>query len=125
MGWFPTLTSLRRRGVRISIDDFGTGYASLRYLAQLPVTEVKIDRSFTAGIPTDPMSVSIVRAVRGLARDLEIDCVVEGIETAEQLAAVPDGVTGQGYLLGRPRPCEQIRALLATDGGPGPTEPPA
>ncbi len=108
------LTALRQQGVQISIDDFGTGYASLRYLAQLPVTSVKIDRSFTAGIPDDPMSVSIVRAVRGLARDLGIDCVVEGIETEEQLAGLPSGVLGQGYLLGRPMPAADVTALLAT-----------
>ncbi|WP_372594241.1 EAL domain-containing protein [Actinotalea sp.] len=112
-----TLTSLRSRGVRISIDDFGTGYASLRYLAQLPVTGVKVDRSFIAGIPQDPMSVSIVRAVRGLARDLEIECVVEGIETALQLAAVPDGVLGQGYLLGRPMPAADLHELIAACAG--------
>ncbi len=108
-----TLTSLRARGVHIAIDDFGTGYASLRYLAQLPVTCVKIDRSFTAGLPDDPMSVSIVRAVRGLARDLGIDCVIEGIETQEQLAGCPEGMLGQGYLLGRPMPEGSMRTLLA------------
>ena len=96
------LHELRDIGVQISIDDFGTGYASLRYLAQLPVSSVKVDRSFTAGLPDHRTSCTIVRAVTGLARDLNLGCVVEGIETQEQLLALPAGVLGQGYLLGRP-----------------------
>ncbi len=115
-----TLATLRDRGVQIAIDDFGTGYASLRYLVQLPVTAVKIDRSFTAGLPSDPMSASIVRAVSGLARDLGIECVVEGIETDAQLAGLPDGVLGQGFLLGRPMPEAQVRALLSRHDAPLP-----
>ncbi|MGB3771966.1 MAG: EAL domain-containing protein [Rhodococcus sp. (in: high G+C Gram-positive bacteria)] len=96
------LGELRDAGVVISIDDFGTGYASLRYLATLPVSAVKIDRSFTATMTTDPTSGSIVRAIIALARDLNLECVVEGIETDDQLAALPGDVLGQGYLLGRP-----------------------
>ena len=105
--------ALRSDGVKIAIDDFGTGYASLRYLAQLPVTSVKVDRSFTSGLPDDPVSSTIVRAVRGLARDLDIGCVVEGIETEQQLRSLPSGVLGQGFLLGRPMPETGIRDLLA------------
>jgi diguanylate cyclase (GGDEF)-like protein/PAS domain S-box-containing protein len=107
------LRTLRAKGVKIAIDDFGTGYASLTYLARLPVTAVKIDRSFTAGLPHDQVSATIVLAVRGLARDLRLDCIVEGIETDEQLLALPDGVFGQGYLLGRPMPAENLSELLA------------
>ncbi len=97
-----TFHALRESGVGIHIDDFGTGYASLRYLAEFPVTAVKVDRSFTAGLPSDPVSSTIVRAVVGLARDLDLGCIVEGIETDEQRDAVPTGVSLQGYLLGRP-----------------------
>ena len=96
------LTDLHADGVRIAIDDFGTGYASLRYLAILPVDTVKIDKSFTAGLPDDPTSVTIVRAVAGLAADMNLACIVEGVETEPQLAALPAGVFGQGFLLGRP-----------------------
>jgi len=106
------LTTLTADGVRLAIDDFGTGYASLRYLAQLPVTSVKIDRSFTAGLPDDPTSATIVRTVAGLARDLGITCVVEGVETDAQLVALPPGVHGQGYLLGRPIPAQNIAEQL-------------
>jgi EAL domain-containing protein (putative c-di-GMP-specific phosphodiesterase class I) len=100
-----TLSSLQQlhdEGVGIAIDDFGMGYASLRYLATLPVTTVKIDKSFTAGLPEDSTSSKIVRAVAGLAADMHLDCVVEGVETAAQLRALPAGVRVQGYLTGRP-----------------------
>jgi EAL domain-containing protein (putative c-di-GMP-specific phosphodiesterase class I) len=100
------LERLRADGVGIAIDDFGTGYASLRYLATLPVTCVKVDRSFTAGLGVDPVSRTLVHATLGLARDLGLDCVVEGIETAEQLASIgtEPHVLAQGFLLGRPGP---------------------
>lgn len=97
-----TFRTLRAAGVRISIDDFGTGYASLRYLTTLPVTAVKVDRSFTAGLLEDPICRSIVRAVAGLAADLQLECVVEGVETEQQRRALPSGVFFQGWLLGRP-----------------------
>lgn len=96
------LGELRDMGVGIAIDDFGTGFASLRYLATLPVSAVKIDRSFTATMTSDPTSGSIVRAIINLAHDLHLGCVVEGIETPDQLDALPSSVHGQGYLLGRP-----------------------
>lgn len=107
------LTALHAAGVRVAIDDFGTGYASLRYLARLPVNSVKIDQSFTRGLPDDPTSATIVRTVAGLARDLNISCVVEGIETPEQLSALPAGVHGQGFLLGRPVSASHLGELLS------------
>jgi diguanylate cyclase (GGDEF)-like protein/PAS domain S-box-containing protein len=94
--------SLQADGVGIAIDDFGTGYASLRYLAILPVSAVKIDQSFTAGLPTDETSMKIVKAVVGLAADMGLDCIVEGVETEEQRRALPRGVQLQGWLTGRP-----------------------
>jgi diguanylate cyclase (GGDEF)-like protein/PAS domain S-box-containing protein len=103
------LADLRRlhdQGVGIAIDDFGTGYASLRYLTVLPITCIKIDRSFTKGLPDDRTCLTLVRATVGIAEDLEIHCVVEGVETPEQLGALPryDGLLIQGYLYGRPQP---------------------
>ncbi|MCU1600451.1 MAG: uncharacterized protein JWO22_1160, partial [Frankiales bacterium] len=97
------LESLRAAGVGIAIDDFGTGYASLRYVQQLPVTALKIDISFTRGLPHGRQEQAIVRAVAQLARTLELACVAEGIETSEQRDFLAElGVCGQGYLLGRP-----------------------
>ncbi len=110
-----TLTALhavREMGVRVAIDDFGTGYAGLRHLAQLPITGVKIDKSFTAGLPDDPTSMTIVRTIASLARDLGLSCVAEGIETDAQLLALPSGLIGQGWLLGRPVTAAEIDALL-------------
>jgi predicted signal transduction protein with EAL and GGDEF domain len=96
------LTELHTAGVAISIDDFGTGYASLHYLTTLPVSSVKVDRSFTAGLLTDANSATIVRAVAALAAEMGLACIVEGIETEHQLSALPAGILGQGYLLGYP-----------------------
>jgi EAL domain-containing protein (putative c-di-GMP-specific phosphodiesterase class I) len=107
------LRRLRRDGVGLAIDDFGTGYASLRYLATLPITCLKIDRSFTSGLPEDETCMTLVRTTIGLAEDLGIRCVVEGVETTEQLIALPryDGLLIQGYLYGRPQPAESMAVL--------------
>ena len=105
------LRTLRADGVGIAIDDFGVGYASLRYLATLPVSAVKIDRSFTAGLPHDQTSMKIVKAVAALAADMGLTCVVEGVETEEQRAALPTGVQLQGFLTGRPQPPESMDVL--------------
>ena len=123
------LNALHALGVQLAIDDFGTGYASMSYLAQLPVSSVKVDRSFTTGLPHDPTCRVIVRTIATLARDLGLSCVVEGIETPEQLHALPAGVHGQGFLLGRPVTAPQLGALLASSTGaaapPAGPEPPA
>ena len=116
----PALTALRRlrtAGAGIAIDDFGVGYASLRYLATLPVTCLKVDRSFTTGLPHDATSSTIVRAIAGLAADMSLTCVVEGVETDAQLRALPAGVHAQGLLLGRPMTAEQTLTLLRTRAG--------
>lgn len=107
------LTELRASGVGIAIDDFGTGYASLRYLATLPVSSVKVDRSFTATLTSNRTSATIVRAILTLAGDLGLDCVVEGLETQEQITALPFAVLGQGFLLGRPTALPQDSWLSA------------
>jgi EAL domain-containing protein (putative c-di-GMP-specific phosphodiesterase class I) len=93
-------------GVRIALDDFGTGYSSLSLLRDLPVSTVKIDRSFVAPIAADRSARAIVRSVIGLCQELGITTVAEGIETQEQLTSVKTlGCNqGQGYLLGRPLP---------------------
>ncbi|GAA2724928.1 putative bifunctional diguanylate cyclase/phosphodiesterase [Cellulomonas aerilata] len=98
------LTALRRLGVRIALDDFGTGYSTLTWVQRLPVDQVKVDRSFTAGLPHDAAALAVTRSVLALARDLGVEIVAEGVETADQLAAlVGAGCTlVQGYLLGRP-----------------------
>ncbi|MEO7746203.1 MAG: EAL domain-containing protein [Actinomycetota bacterium] len=99
------LGELRASGVQIGIDDFGTGYASLRYLRDLPVTFLKVDRSFVAGMTHNHHDAVIVHTVTRLARDLGLGCVVEGVETQDQLELILDtGAHAQGYLFGRPVP---------------------
>ena len=117
-----SLHRLRADGVDIVIDDFGVGYASLTYLTTLPVTGVKIDRSFTSGLPDSVSKTLIVKAVAALSADLGLACVAEGVETHEQYAALPAGLLVQGYLLARPAPAAELdlAALLAVVHRPRP-----
>jgi EAL domain-containing protein (putative c-di-GMP-specific phosphodiesterase class I) len=98
------LSALRQLGVRIALDDFGTGYSTLAWLQRLPVDQLKIDRSFTAGLPGDAASLALVRGVLALARELGVAVVAEGVETTAQLEALAEAGCPlvQGYLLGRP-----------------------
>jgi diguanylate cyclase (GGDEF)-like protein len=100
-----TLHQLRELGVGIAMDDFGTGYSSLSYLLRFPFDKIKIDRGFIAGLPDDHESVAIVRAVAGLASNLQIATAAEGVETQAQLETVRAlGCTEmQGFLFSRPR----------------------
>ncbi|MBV9822457.1 MAG: EAL domain-containing protein, partial [Actinobacteria bacterium] len=95
-------------GVQLALDDFGTGYSSLSLLRDLPVSTVKIDRSFIAPIAVDRNARAIVRSVIALCHELSIKTVAEGIETPEQLTSVSvlGCCQGQGYLLGRPLPLQ-------------------
>jgi diguanylate cyclase (GGDEF)-like protein len=102
-------------GVRISLDDFGTGYSSLSYLHSLPLHKVKIDRSFLEGLESGARPLVLLRGITKLSADLGLDVVVEGVETAEQLAiiAAEDGVTeAQGFLFSPAVPEREIRAML-------------
>lgn len=119
-----TLHGLHQEGVGIAIDDFGTGFSSLQYLVNLPLSSLKIDRSFTAGLPENKTSQKIVHAVAGLAAELDLSCVVEGVETAAQQRALPSGVLVQGYLTGRPLAPQQLDLdQLITSGSSQPTVP--
>lgn len=97
---------LYEHGVRLALDDFGTGYASLSQLTKLPISAIKIDRSFTTNMLHDRTCRALVRATVGIAEDLRMECIVEGVETEEHLAALPryDRLLIQGFLYGRPRP---------------------
>ncbi len=115
------LHRLRAAGVSTGVDDFGTGYASLSGLRSLPVAFLKVDRSFVDGLPASASDTVVVRAVLDLARDLGLACVVEGIETADQLAAVQafGAVQGQGFLLSRPVPEDAFEQTLSGSLLPG------
>jgi EAL domain-containing protein (putative c-di-GMP-specific phosphodiesterase class I) len=109
------LHKLRSFGVKISMDDFGTGYSSLSYLRSFPFDKIKIDRSFVHELATRDDSMAIVRAVTGLGKSLGISIVAEGVETNEQLGLLrTEGCTEvQGFLFSRPRPAQDVEAMLS------------
>jgi len=98
------LDELRLPGCRIAIDDFGTGYSSLSYLRELPVTTLKVDRSFVRWLGQDERDARVVTVVLSLAAEFGLTTVAEGIETGSQRDVLESlGCSiGQGYLLSRP-----------------------
>jgi diguanylate cyclase (GGDEF)-like protein len=111
-----SLAGLRAHGVRVALDDFGTGWSSLTYLQQLPVDEIKLDRSFVNKVTEDPTAATIVASLIGMAEAMGLSITAEGIETAEQLAFLRrhGNLDGQGYLFSRPVPPAEIEALLTS-----------
>ncbi len=101
-----TLNRLRDIGVGIAIDDFGTGQSNLAYLNQLPMTTLKIDRSFVTGKLNEQSNQQVVKLIMGLARELEAGVVAEGIETIEDLDILVQMNCdyGQGYYFAKPMP---------------------
>ena len=106
---------LRRLGIQIELDDFGTGYAALAHLRAFKVDGIKLDRSFVAGVGTNRDDEIIVGAVVGLANNLGLCCVAEGIETNRQLEFLRElgCENGQGYLFGRPADGPCVTAWLS------------
>ena len=104
------LERLRELGVGISVDDFGTGYSSLAYLKRFPLSTLKIDRSFVAELDRDGNDLAIVSVILGLARELDLAVVAEGVETESQLQLLVDKGCKlvQGYLLGRPVAAQEL-----------------
>jgi diguanylate cyclase (GGDEF)-like protein len=102
------LGELRELGVATSIDDYGTGYSSLAYLRSLPADELKLDRSLTMDVASDPRAAVIVKHTVALAHDLGLDLVAEGVEDAETAAVLADLGCDviQGFLLARPMPVD-------------------
>lgn len=107
---------LRELGVRLAVDDFGVGYSSLQRLARLPISALKLDRSLTCPTNDPRMTAALLRAMAGMTAELDIALIVEGTETADQLAMLRDcGVPrAQGFLFGRPQPAPAIEHLLAS-----------
>lgn len=105
---------LRTKGVRFAVDDFGTGYSSLAYLTRLPLHRLKIDRSFVHHLGERHSDNVVVQTILGMARNLELEVVAEGVETEVQrdfLASHGCDVY-QGYLFGRPMPAQALEDLL-------------
>ncbi|WP_159808398.1 bifunctional diguanylate cyclase/phosphodiesterase [Cellulomonas citrea] len=118
------LEGLAAAGIRLAIDDFGTGYSSLTYLQRFPVHALKIDRSFVSGLGANARDDAIVASVVALGATLGLEVVAEGIETADQLQALSalGCPAGQGFLLARPMPAEEMTKLLVATGS-GTTSP--
>ncbi|WP_181815713.1 putative bifunctional diguanylate cyclase/phosphodiesterase [Alteripontixanthobacter maritimus] len=114
------LHKLRDMGVKIALDDFGTGYSSLNYLRSFPFDKIKIDRCFVEDIAEKKDSDAIVRAVIGLAEELDMRTTAEGVETAHQLAQLrQNGCTHlQGFLFSKARPASELAHKLAVPGAP-------
>jgi len=111
-----TIHELRRRGHGVQIDDFGTGYSSLSYLKDLAVDTIKIDRSFTQTIGTDAVTAGIMPQILAMAHTLNLQVIVEGIETVEQAAYFAGSerpVRGQGWFFGQPMTASEFSSIIA------------
>jgi EAL domain-containing protein (putative c-di-GMP-specific phosphodiesterase class I) len=111
------LQDLSALGVRISLDDFGSGYSSLNYVKNLPVDDLKIDKSFIDCLGEDPVNDAIVRLIADFAHTLGLKVTAEGVENERQVASLTamrcDLV--QGFYFSKPLPSEAAGALVATD----------
>lgn len=117
---FALLTRLRERGFRISMDDFGTGYSSLSYLKNLPLSNLKIDKSFVNDIGDNPHADQLIAAILSIAHSLGLEVIAEGVEQQHQA----DYLSGlqceylQGYHFSRPLPSEEATNILQQYNGP-------
>ncbi len=122
-----TLAALDDVGIRISLDDFGTGYSSLSNLSTLPIHQLKIDRSFVAGLGERPESEALVSGIINLGHGLELEVVAEGVETEQQARRLErlDCDFAQGFLFGRPAAWNESDPTVGADAAPtsfeGPT----
>jgi EAL domain-containing protein (putative c-di-GMP-specific phosphodiesterase class I) len=109
-----TMHQLRELGCTVAVDDFGTGHSSLAYMKRFPVSTLKIDRSFIAGLPDEPNDVAIVRAVIAMAEGLGVRVIAEGVETRPQLEhlAAQGCHEVQGFLISRPVEAATFQALM-------------
>lgn len=109
------LGALKAMGIRVAVDDFGTGHSSLSYLKRLPITTLKIDRSFINGVPQEREDAGIVTTIIAMAAMLGLDVVAEGVEKTEQANFLRhhNCLMVQGWLTGRPVPADAALELLA------------
>lgn len=108
------LQEMRDMGIHIALDDFGTGYSSFNYLTKIPITTLKMDKSFVDNISTNPKDCFVAETIISLAHKLNISVVAEGVETSDQLRILQENSCDilQGYLFSKPIPDELYRNLL-------------
>jgi predicted signal transduction protein with EAL and GGDEF domain len=108
------IDTLKALGCGVSLDDFGTGFSSLSQLHALPLTKIKIDRSFVTELHERPASYKIVKSLIALSRDMGLGCVIEGVETADELNTLVrlGGFEIQGYYYSPPLPESELTAFL-------------
>ena len=106
----PVMEALRKHGFHISLDDFGTGHSSLSRLKQLPISSLKIDRSFITGLPQNVGDCAIVRTIFDLGHHMNLQIIAEGVETDAQMSFLQQfGYPWmQGFLLGRPMAFDEL-----------------
>jgi len=128
-GVVAKMHKLRALGVGLSMDDFGTGYSSLSYLKQLPLEQLKIDKSFVDDIVTNPDDAMMVKTIIAMAHNFRLGVIAEGVETSEQLAFLKQHgcMAYQGYFFSKPVPIEEFEKLLGRPASmkeaPEPAEP--
>jgi EAL domain-containing protein (putative c-di-GMP-specific phosphodiesterase class I) len=108
------LSRLNALGIKLAIDDFGTGYSSLSYLKQFPLYRLKIDQSFTAGLPENRESLAITQAIVHMGHSLGLNILAEGIETEDQESQLRSMAcnAGQGYLYAKPLSPDDVKAFV-------------
>ncbi len=108
------MAECRARGIRMALDDFGTGFSSLSYLKLLPLDQLKIDQSFVRGLPLDAGALAITRTIIGLSRELGLETVAEGVETAAQAETLYQlgCMVHQGFFYSRALPAADFEALV-------------
>jgi EAL domain-containing protein (putative c-di-GMP-specific phosphodiesterase class I) len=113
------LRELNFLGVRIALDDFGTGYSSLNYLHELPISVLKIDRSFVGRIDSESEGIEILKAIVALATSLKMETTAEGIETETQFEELQriGCISGQGYYISKPLSAEDLGEYLMMERG--------
>lgn len=118
-----TIKRLQRQGIRLSMDDFGTGYSSLSLLRDLPIDELKIDKSFVDNMLDDPRAANMIQSILYIARGHDMDVVVEGVELEAQASELV--LMGcrrfQGYFFSRPEPMWKIREMCLDKVAPSPS----
>ncbi len=114
------LTVLKRLGCRIAVDDFGEGYSSFGYIHRLPVDKIKIDRTFVTQLVRHRSAIKIVKTIIDLCRNLDLDCVIEGVETQAELTKLIQVRARyvQGFLFARPMPAEAVLDYLEAEAAP-------